>query len=297
MRILVLGKDGQVGWALQRALAPLGTLISAGRAELDLAQPRVFAAALEAYDVDVIVNAAAYTAVDKAEVEPALARAVNSESVAVLAAHAAARGLWLVHYSTDYVFDGSGSRPWHEEDVPAPLSVYGATKRDGELAIVRSGARHLIFRTSWVHGGHGANFARTMLRLARERDSLRVVADQVGAPTGADLIADVTAHALRQAKGGGDAASGLYHLAAAGETTWRDYAGLIIAEALALDAPLRTALERVQPITTADYPTPAQRPLNSRLDTTKLVHQFGVVMPDWKDGVRRTVREIVRQNQ
>jgi dTDP-4-dehydrorhamnose reductase len=295
MKILLLGKDGQVGWALRRALAPLGSVTALGRAEADLSRPDILAAVLDAHDADAIVNAAAYTAVDRAESEPALARAVNADSVAVLAAHAAARGRWLVHYSTDYVFDGSGTRPWREDDPPAPLGVYGASKREGEAAIAAAGTRHLIFRTSWVHGAHGANFVRTMLRLARERDSLSVVADQIGAPTRADLIADITAHALRQALAQGDAASGLYHLAAAGETSWHDYASLVVAEALALGTPLAAAPGRVHPIATADYPTAARRPLNSRLDTGRLVRQFGLVMPPWQDGVRRTVRDILKQ--
>lgn len=294
MKILLLGRNGQVGWALQRALAPLGAVTALGRAEIDLGRPETLSAVLDAHGADVIVNAAAYTNVDKAESEPALARAVNAESVSVLAAHAAARGSWLVHYSTDYVFDGTAGRPYRESDVAAPLNAYGAGKRDGEVAVRDSGARYLIFRTSWVHGAHGANFARTILRLGLERDTLRVVADQIGAPTGADLVAEVTARSLRQALGN-DAAAGLYHLAAAGETSWHGYARLVIAEGLACGLPLAVTPERVAPIATADYPTPARRPAHSRLDTTKLVRQFGLRLPDWKEGVRRTVHEIARQ--
>jgi dTDP-4-dehydrorhamnose reductase len=295
MKLLLLGKDGQVGWELQRALAPLGQLTALGHAEADFSDPLALRSVLARHHADVIVNAAAYTAVDKAEAEPELARAVNAESVAVLAEHAAAHGSWLVHYSTDYVFDGAGERPWDEDDPTDPLCVYGRTKRDGEVAIAASGARHLVFRTAWVHGGHGANFARTMLRLARERDTLRVVADQVGAPTSAELIADVTAHALRQTVSNNHS-SGLYHLAAAGETSWHDYAQFVIGEAIALGMPLAAAPDRVEPIATADYPTAARRPLNSRLDTGKLCRQFDLRMPDWREGVRRTVRELLRQD-
>lgn len=296
MKLLLLGKDGQVGRELQRALAPLGEVTALGRAEADLSRPEALRAVLEGHPADVLVNAAAYTAVDRAESEAELARAVNADSVAVLAEFAAARGSWLVHYSTDYVFDGASERPYREDDATAPLGVYGLTKRDGELAIARSGARHLIFRTCWVHGVHGANFARTMLRLARERDTLRVVADQVGAPTSAGLIADVTASALPWAMED-DRASGLYHLAAAGETSWHGYARLVVEEALALGVSLAATAERVVPIATADYPTAARRPANSRLDTAKLSRQFGLVMPDWREGVRRTVGELVRQGK
>lgn len=294
MKLLLLGKDGQVGRELQRALAPLGSVTALGRAEADFSRPQTLRGALEGYEADVVVNAAAYTAVDKAEAEPDLARAVNTESVGVLAELAAARGSWLVHYSTDYVFDGLSERPYREDDATAPLGVYGFTKRDGELAIATSGARHLIFRTCWVHGVHGANFARTMLRLARERDTLRVVADQVGAPTSAELIADVTAAALQRTS---DGASGLYHLAAAGVTSWHGYAQSVVKEALALGAPLAAKPDRIVPIATADYPTAARRPANSRLDTAKLSRQFDLAMPDWREGVRRTVGELVRQGK
>lgn len=295
MNILLLGKDGQVGWALQRALAPLGEVTSMGRGQADLSQPNQLNAVLTAARADVVVNAAAYTAVDKAETEPGLATAVNADSVEVIAKHCADNGALLVHYSTDYVFDGSSKIPYRETDVTNPLSVYGATKQAGEAAIANAAGRHFVFRTSWVHGSHGANFARTMLRLAGDREELRVVDDQIGSPTSADLIADITAHAVRQAMRDVDTAWGTYHLAASGTTSWRSYAALVISEAIESGLHLKTKPDRVLPISTAEYPTPAKRPLNSHLDTGKLAKQFGLVLPDWQDGVRRTVQEIVRQ--
>lgn len=295
MKILLLGKDGQVGWALQRALAPLGELISMGRSQADLSQPNNLVSVLDATRADVVVNAAAYTAVDRAETEPELAKAVNADSVAVLADHCSSTGALLVHYSTDYVFDGTSTAPYKETDPTNPLSVYGATKQAGEAAITNAAGRYLIFRTSWIHGSHGANFARTMLRLASEREELRIVDDQIGSPTGADLTADITAHAIRQTALGIDTAWGTYHLAANGATSWRNYAACVISEAQACGLVLKTTPDRVLPIATSDYPTPAQRPMNSRLDTGKLAGEFGLVMPDWQQDVRRTVQEIARQ--
>lgn len=298
--ILLLGANGQVGWELQRALAPLGEVIAMGRhgsAGLtgDLADLPGLEATLAAIRPRVIVNAAAYTAVDKAESEAALAQRINAEAPAVLARAAARSGAWLVHYSTDYVFDGSGSTPWVESDTPAPLSVYGVTKLAGECAIAAAGCRHLIFRTSWVYAARGGNFAKTMVRLAADRDTLRVIADQVGAPTGAELIADVTAHAVqRLGQPASESLSGVYHLAASGETSWYDYARFVLAEA-AQYRTLKAGAEAVEPITTAAYPTAARRPLNSRLNTGKLQHAFQLVLPSWQQGVQRMLREFLEQ--
>lgn len=294
MKILLLGQNGQVGWELQRALALLGEVIGQDREThaqaCDFAQPESLAALVRAVRPDVIVNAAAHTAVDKAESEPELVRAINAGAPAVLAREAATLGAWLVHYSTDYVFDGSGDQPRDETAATAPLSVYGRTKREAEEAIEHSGCRHLVFRTSWVYAARGGNFAKTMLRLAGERDQLTVIADQVGAPTAAELIADVTAHALRTALQRPEA-SGLYHLVAAGETTWCDYARHVLAVARARGVALKAGPEQVHPVPTSDYPTPARRPLNSRLDTRKLRDTFGLTLPAWQQGVDRMLAE------
>lgn len=301
MKILLLGKGGQVGWELQRALAPLGDLHSfdfdspgpahAPELRADFSQPEQVAALVRAVRPDLIVNAAAHTAVDKAESEPELAHCINAEAPARLAEEAARLGAWLVHYSTDYVFDGSGDAPRDESAPTGPLSVYGRTKLAGEQAIAASGCRHLIFRTSWVYAARGGNFARTMLRLAAERDQLQVIDDQIGAPTGADLLADVTAHAIRQARM--DASrTGLYHLVAAGETSWYDYARHVIGWAHAHGQTLRVQAESVQAVPTTAYPTPARRPLNSRLDTRKLRQTFDLCLPTWQTGVERMLTEI-----
>lgn len=292
--ILLLGAEGQVGWELQRALAPLAELTICNRASGDLENLDALRALVREHRPDIIVNAAAYTAVDRAESDEQCARRINAEAVAVLAEEAKALNAWLVHYSTDYVFDGSGERAFREEDVTGPLSVYGQTKREGEEAILRSGCLHLIFRTSWVFAARGANFAKTMLRLASERDELRVIADQFGAPTSAELIADTTAQILGQVLCGqvtGNA-SGLYHLVAAGEASWHAYASFVIEEALRLGMTLKCASDRVHPITTADYPLPARRPANSRLDTTKLRRTFGLTLPHWQFHVRRLLAEL-----
>ena len=297
MRILLLGKNGQVGWELQRALAPLGELValdfdSPAPQRADFTNPEELAATVRAIAPQAIVNAAAHTAVDQAESEPELARTINAVAPALLAREAAALGAWLVHYGTDYVFDGSGSAPRSEDAPTAPLSVYGRTKLEGEEAIRASGCTHLILRTSWVYAARGGNFARTMLRLAAERDELAVIADQVGAPTGADLLADVTAHALRAAIAN-PALAGTYHAVAAGETSWHGYARHVIEFARAAGQPIRVAAQRVAPIPTSAYPTPARRPLNSRLDTRKLRQAFGLALPDWRAGVERMLREVL----
>lgn len=298
MKLLLLGKDGQVGWELQRALAPLGELVACGRAEGDLEDAAALAALVRRHQPDVIVNAAAYTAVDRAESERERARRVNAEAPAELAALARESGAWLVHYSTDYVFDGAKAGAYREDDLTAPMSVYGATKLEGEQAIVASGCRHLIFRTSWVFAARGGNFARTMLRLAGERDRLAVVNDQFGAPTSAELIADVTALCLYRGCAAPGVASlgGIYHLVAAGQTTWYDYARLVLAEAQAVGMPLKAGPDAVAAIPTREFPTPARRPANSRLSTAKLEAAFGLRMPDWHDHVLRMLREILPGN-
>lgn len=295
MKILLLGKNGQVGWQLQRALAPLGEIVALERKDAggDLADPQGLAAAVRAAKPQVIVNAAAYTAVDKAESEPQLARLINTEAPAALAREAAASGALLVHYSTDYVFDGSGSAPWQESDATGPLNVYGATKLAGEQAIAASGCAHLTFRTSWVYAAHGDNFIKTMLRLAATRERLTVIDDQKGAPTGAELIADVTAHAISQTLQQ-PAKAGLYHLTAAGEASWFDYAQYVLALARqARPQGVKTAAGGVQPIASSQYPAAARRPLNSRLDTRRLQTAFGLQMPPWQQGVTRVLREIL----
>jgi len=302
MRILLLGKNGQVGWELQRSLAVLGEVVALDRQGAnglcgDLGDLDGLARTVQTVQPQVIVNAAAYTAVDKAESEPDAARAINALAPGVLAQEAARLGAWLIHYSTDYVFDSSGSRPWQEEDATAPLSVYGHSKREGEQAIAASGCRHLIFRTSWVYGARGGNFARTMLRLAAEREQLKVIDDQIGAPTGADLLADLTAHALRHVLpplGHNEfTPPGIYHVAAAGETSWHGYARFVLQQAQLAGHPLRAGPEQARPIPTADYPTPAKRPHNSRLDTTRFQNTFGLALPHWQAGVARMLTEIL----
>jgi dTDP-4-dehydrorhamnose reductase len=290
MKLLLFGKDGQVGWELQRSLQPLGQLIALGLEVADFRQPEVLAKTVRELRPDVIVNAAAYTAVDKAESEPELARLINATAPALLAEEAKVLGAWLVHYSTDYVFDGSGTTPKAEDASTAPLNVYGQSKLEGERLIRASGCLHLIFRTSWIYAARGVNFAMTMLRLGCERERLAVVADQVGAPTGADLLADVTAHALRDARTRPEVA-GTYHVAAAGETSWHDYARFVIEWARAHGHPIKVAPQAVESVASDAYPTPARRPLNSRLDTGKLRATFGLEMPPWQTGVERMLME------
>jgi dTDP-4-dehydrorhamnose reductase len=296
MKILLLGKNGQVGWELQRSLAPLGELIAldADSKELcgDFTDLSGLARTVRTVAPDVIVNAAAHTAVDKAESEPQLVRTINALAPGVLAQEAEHANAWLIHYSTDYVFDGSGDKPWLETDPVAPLSVYGATKLEGEQLIRQSGCRHLIFRTSWVYGTRGGNFAKTMLRLARERDSLSVIDDQIGAPTGADLLADITAHAIRAALQRPEL-SGLYHLVAAGEISWHGYASFVIDFARRAGITLKVAPDAIKPVPTSAFPTPAKRPHNSRMDTTKLQHTFDLNLPLWQTGVERMLSEVL----
>ncbi len=298
MRILLLGKNGQVGWELQRSLAPLGQVLALDSKSQDycgdLADLKGLAATVQRFAPDIIVNAAAYTAVDKAESEPEQALRVNAEAPAVLAAEARKLNALLVHYSTDYVFAGDGDTPWQESDPTGPLSVYGTTKLQGEHAIQTSGCAHLIFRTSWVYAAQGNNFAKTMLRLAIECDSLNVIDDQFGTPTGADLLADVTAHAIRAMRMDPQL-GGVYHLAAAGETTWHRYARFVLEQAQAAGVVLKVAPASIGAIATTAYPTPAKRPGNSRLNTHKLQNAFSLRLPDWQGGVARMLIEILEK--
>ena len=296
MNILLLGKGGQVGWELQRSLGPLGHLTALDFDSTlhcgDFSNLQGLADTVRAVRPDVIVNAAAHTAVDKAESEPELARTLNALAPGVLAHEAARLGAWLVHYSTDYVFDGSGTRPWTETDTPAPLSVYGQTKLEGDQLIQADCPKHLIFRTSWVYAARGGNFAKTMLRLAQERERLTVINDQFGAPTGADLLADVTAHAIRQVlKRPADA--GLYHLVAGGETNWYDYAKHVLVQAQLAQPAIKIVAKAVDPVPTSAFPTPARRPHNSRLSTIKLQSTFGLSLPAWQQGVDRMLNEVM----
>lgn len=294
MKILLLGKNGQVGWELQRSLAPLGELIALDRNDSeglcgDLANLAEIEKAVLTVKPDVIVNAAAYTAVDKAETEQELAKEINADAPGLLAKLSKQLNALLVHYSTDYVFDGSGSTPWVEEQAIKPLNIYGATKANGESAIQSSGCDHLIFRTSWVFASKGNNFAKTMLRLGAERDELSIICDQVGVPTSAELIADITAQAIPRVLAS-HSDSGIYHLAASGETTWHEYACYVIEQAKLMGQELKVS--KIQPIPTTEYPTPAQRPLNSRLNCAKLRNTFNLHLPHWKVGVKRMLQEI-----
>ena len=300
-KILLLGKDGQVGWELQRALAPLGEVIACNRHEADLEQPETLRQLVRNTTPQVIVNAAAYTAVDRAESEPGRAMRINAEAVGVLAEEVKRLNGWLVHYSTDYVFDGNKDGAYLETDTTVPQSIYGESKRAGEIAIEASGCLHLTFRTSWVFAARGHNFAKTILRLAKEREELRVISDQIGAPTSAELIADVTALALHRIAYDqplAERASGTYHLVAGSETSWHGYARFVISEALRHGAELKITPERVHPISTAEYPLPARRPANSRLNTQKLRDTFGVTLPSWQTHVQRMITEVIQtENQ
>jgi dTDP-4-dehydrorhamnose reductase len=294
MKILLTGRNGQVGFELQRALAPLGEIHAVDVAECNLADEQSIRQLVQRIQPEVIVNPAAYTAVDKAESEPDLARAINTDAPRILGEEAEKLGAWVVHYSTDYVFDGNKQGAYTEEDATNPQSVYGLTKRDGELALSKVNPRHLILRTSWVVGAHGGNFAKTMLRLAADRDSLNVVADQYGAPTSAALLSDVTAQLIRQQQreGGASFPYGTYHLVAGGETNWCDYARFVVAQAINAGKPIKAHPENIKPITTAEYPTPAKRPENSRLDTSRFRESFGLELPHWKAGLDHLLQQI-----
>jgi dTDP-4-dehydrorhamnose reductase len=300
MRILLTGIQGQVGWELRRTLAPLGEIHGFDRSGLDLTDPDAIRRVVRGVAPTLIVNAAAYTAVDKAEAEPDLATAINATAPGVLAEEARRVGAAVVHYSTDYVFDGEKEGPYVEDDAPRPLGVYGRSKLAGEDAVRASGAPHLILRTSWVYGARGRNFMLTMLRLARERDELRVVDDQFGAPTWCRMIAEATALVVARCRPGSrdlelSKVSGLYHLSAAGRTSWHGFATAILEDAAALSFG-RLRARRVAAIVAADYPTPAARPRNSRLSNVKLQRVFGIVLPEWEDSLSRCLEEMGQTN-
>lgn len=299
MKILLLGKNGQLGWELQRTLAPLGTLLALDRQGQqnycgDLTNIEGLKKTIQTFSPDVIVNAAAYTAVDKAESDDEMAYCINAKAPALIAEEAHALGSLFIHYSTDYVFDGSGSQSWTEQNKPAPLNVYGKSKLEGEELIQKSGCSHLIFRTSWVYGIHGNNFIKTIIRLAKEREELNIIQDQIGAPTGAELLADVTAQILKDQN---DVSvpikmlSGVYHLAPQGQTSWYDYATFIIQQAKQLNAALKVT--SIKPILSSQYQTAALRPLNSRLNTEKMATTFALSLPHWQDGVSRVINELL----
>lgn len=293
MNILLFGKNGQVGWELQRSLAPLGNVIAVDHDSSeycgDFSNPEGVAATVRKIKPDVIVNAAAHTAVDKAESEQEFAQLLNATSVEAIAKEAETLGAWLIHYSTDYVLPGTGNRPWVETDEPSPLNVYGVTKLAGERAIQKQCKKYLIFRTSWVYASKGNNFAKTMLRLGAEREALSIINDQYGAPTGAELLADCTAHAITKALSKPDVA-GIYHLVASGTTTWFEFANLVFAEAQRAGIELK--VNNTSPVPTSSYQTPAKRPLNSRLDTTKFKQVFDLNLPNWDVGVKRMLHEL-----
>jgi dTDP-4-dehydrorhamnose reductase len=307
MRVLLLGKDGQLGRELQRSLAPLGELVAWGRNECDLSQTESLYAKVLAVKPDVIVNAAAYTAVDKAESEPELAHAINATAPAVLAQATSDMACRLIHYSTDYVFNGSGSTPWLEDSPTAPLNVYGKAKLAGEQAIAASGCKHLIFRTSWVYAREGGNFAKTMLRLASERDALSVIDDQIGAPTDAAWLADMTAQVIVANNWGltpitetSEAQDRrlvsdpnyLFHAASAGEVSWHGYASYLIARAREMGFPINVLPEAIRAVASEAFPMPAQRPRNSRLDCSKLTATFGIHPPRWQDGIDKLLQHL-----
>lgn len=301
MKILLLGKNGQVGWELQRALQPLGEVIALDRQTNpqgwcgDVANFAEISKALEQICPDIVVNATAYTAVDKAESDAEQAYLINALAVKHLAEECQKHGALLIHYSTDYVFDGTGVLAWKEDDQTAPVNLYGQTKRDGELALAQSGVSFLNFRTCWVYAARGNNFIKTMLKLAQMKEELNIIQDQVGAPTGAALIADVTAQAIRyytlQSREQKILLHGHYHLAPKGETTWYDYAQFVFAQACEHNQPL--ILNQVNPIETQAYPTPAKRPLNSRLNTDKLQQNFKLHLPHWQQGVAQVLEELL----
>lgn len=296
MKILLTGKNGQVGFELQRALAPLGEVVAIDHPDCDLANPEAIRQLVRTVRPTIIVNPAAYTAVDKAESDQATAFAVNGTAPGVFGEEAARLGALVLHYSTDYVFDGSKQGAYEESDLPNPQSVYGKSKLAGEQALQQSGADCLIFRTSWVFGAHGGNFAKTMLKLAADREALNIVADQFGAPTSAALLADVTAHAIRQYQQQGRAAYpfGLYHLVAGGLTTWYEYARTVIAAGHAAGLPLKLEIDGIKPITTAEYPLPAPRPANSELSTARLQQAFGLRLPAWQSGLEHVLQQILK---
>lgn len=298
-KILLFGKNGQLGHELQISLQALGEVTALGIDSTeycgDFTRPDDIAATVRQIRPNIIVNAAAYTAVDKAESEPDLALTINTNTPGVLAQEAQKLCAWLVHYSTDYVFDGSGTKPWLETDVPAPLNVYGKTKLEGERAVAAACKKHLILRTSWVYGTHGNNFAKTMLRLAQERDSLAVVDDQFGAPTSAVLLAQLTATILPIAMKN-ETLAGLYHAVAQGEVSWYGYAKFVVAYARSRGMAIKVAQNSIMPVGSDDFPTPARRPHNSRLDTHKLRSTFGLDLPEWQAGVTEMLDQLLMGN-
>ena len=299
MKTLLFGANGQVGWELRHSLASIGRVKACDRQTVDLEQQDELRAAIRDYRPELIVNAAAYTAVDKAEADPDTAKRVNADAVGLLATEAKRLDAVLVHYSTDYVFDGTKTEAYVETDTPNPLNVYGRTKLEGEKAIRDSGCRHFIFRTSWVYASRGVNFVCTMLRMAKERNTLSIVADQRGVPTSARLIAQVTALSLQKSareQRGGESVQGLYHVVPTGETSWYGLACYLLGEAQKCGVRLRCTHENIRPVTTAAYPRPAKRPMNSRLDASKLGSTFGVGLPAWQTDVRRTIQEISGRN-
>ena len=294
MKLLLTGKNGQLGFELQRSLASLGQVFAVDHADCDLTNSNAVRTLIRAIQPDVIINSAAYTAVDNAETDSANAFAVNAIAPQIIGEEASAIGADVIHYSTDYVFSGEALGFYKEEDITAPQNVYGRSKRAGETALQSSCVNSLILRTSWVVGAHGNNFAKTILRLASERNSLNVVSDQFGSPTSAILLADITAHLVRQMhqKGRHAFPFGLYHLAAAGETSWYEYACFLVTEAMKAEKSLALALDNIRPVTTEAYPTVARRPKNSRLDTRKLRDTFNITLPSWQDGVRQILQQL-----
>jgi dTDP-4-dehydrorhamnose reductase len=295
MRILLFGSSGQVGWELQRSLAPLGKIICVGRRgvkglKVDLTDLSGVARTLREVRPDVIVNAAAYTEVDRAQEEPELAFRINADAVGVMAEEGKALDALLVHYGTDYIFPGTGSDPWKETDNPSPLNIYGKSKLEGEAKILESGCRYIILRTSWVYSARGRNFLNTMLKIAREKDCIRVVNDQIGAPTSSELIADVTGRILSWR----GSHPGIYHLAAEGEASWCDFARTILSNAEEMGAILKAKPESIIPVSSSEYLTPAVRPRNSRLNTDRIRTAFGVHLPHWSSGVRRVLAELIQ---
>jgi len=299
MKILLLGSNGQVGWELQRSLASLGHLKACSRKEADFEHLKDLQATIRCYSPNLIVNAAAYTAVDKAESEPDSAHRVNTTAVGLLADEAKRLGALLIHYSTDYIFNGKKPAPYIETDQPNALNVYGKTKLQGEEAIQESGCKYLLFRTSWVYASRGSNFVRTMIRLAKEKNELNVVVDQIGTPTHADLIADVTALALAQYQNASEEEAsrlhGIYHLASAGETSWYEYARYVIQLAEQRGLALQVKTSEVKPILSERYPVSAERPKSSRLNCEKLEKTFNLRLPDWRYHVRHAVMELIEQ--
>ena len=299
MKILLFGKNGQVGWELQRSLSSVGELVALDTDDQtpcgDFTRLEDIIQTIHSVSPDIIVNAAAYTAVDKAESESVLAHTINTKALKILAQESLKIGAWLVHYSTDYVFNGNGTKPWKETDPTTPINIYGSTKLEGEKAVINSGCKHLIFRTSWVYSARGKNFIRTMIHLAQNREYLSVIDDQIGAPTGAELLADVTTHsiytALKQPH-----VSGLYHLAAKGETSWYGYANFVLDKARQSGIKLQVQAENIQPVTTDAFPQTARRPGNSRLNTRKIEHTFDLTLPLWQTGVTRMLTEIFKKD-